>query len=148
MEEVFTGILGLQWGQGGAGTVPGGQQVARGVHRTRGRINCRQRSPTHTKLTNTNLARSEALKELELPTLGLITSHSGWTGRGGRGRGRRGRRVGHPVRQLLGDWLGLVEWWSGAPPLGLWWWFQWPSWWEGGALLLLALTLSTGQSQV
>lgn len=79
---------GASMGSGGAGTVPGGQEVARGVHRTRGRINCRQRSPTHTKLTNTNLARSEALKELELPTLGLITSHSGWTGRGGRGRGR------------------------------------------------------------
>lgn len=83
---------------GGAGTVPGGQEVARGVHRTRGRINCRQRSPTHTKLTNTNLARSEALKELELPTLGLITSHSGWTGRGGRGRGRRGRRGRTPSK--------------------------------------------------
>jgi len=82
------------WGFNG---VRGGRNRSRGaagckgVHRTRDRINCRQRSPTHTKLTNTNLARSEALKELELPTLGLITSHSGWTGKGGRGRGRRGR---------------------------------------------------------
>jgi len=84
VEEVLTGILpGFNQVRGDRSRSRGGQEAARGVHRTRGRINCRQRSPTHTKLTNTNLARSEALKELELPTLGLITSH--WEGREGQG---------------------------------------------------------------